>query len=98
MLMRVLTMRIRPGKFEDWKRYTREIGFPGMLAQPGCTGIRRMRRHGADENEYQVVTMWDGMPSLERFKSSEAMKSLSASAAELTLPPYDEVLYSEIPD
>jgi hypothetical protein len=29
MLMRVLTMRVRHEHFEDWKRYTREVGFPG---------------------------------------------------------------------
>ena len=98
MLVRVLTMRVRPGKFDDWKRYTRETGFPGMLAQPGCTKIWRMRRRGADENEYQVITLWDSMASLERFKSSDAMRELSASAGELTIPPYDEVLYSSVPD
>jgi quinol monooxygenase YgiN len=98
MLVRVLTMRVRPGRFDDWKRYTREIGFPGMLAQPGCTKVWRMRRHGADEGEYQVVTLWDSMASLERFKSSQAMRDLSASAAELTIPPYAEVLYAAVPD
>jgi quinol monooxygenase YgiN len=98
MLVRVLTMRVRPGKFDDWKRYTREIGFPGMLAQPGCTKVWRMRRHGADENEYQVITLWDGIESLERFKASAAMRELSASAAELTIPPYAEVLYAAVPD
>jgi hypothetical protein len=60
------------------KRYTRDIGFPGMLAQPGCTKVWRMRRHGADEGEYQVITVWDSMESLERFKSSDAMRELSA--------------------
>ena len=98
MLLRVLTMRVRPGRLDDWKRYTREIGFPGMLAQPGCTKIWRMRRHGAEEGEYQVVTLWDSMESLERFKSSDAMRDLSASAAELTIPPYNEVLYATVSD
>ena len=51
MLMRVLTMRVVHEHLEDWKRYTREIGFPGMLSQPGCTKICRMRRLGAETGE-----------------------------------------------
>src|SRR4051794_24361944 len=39
MLMRILTMRVAQERLEDWKRYTKEIGFPGMLAQPGCGKI-----------------------------------------------------------
>ena len=35
MLMRILTMRVVHEKLENWKRYTKEIGFPGMLNQPG---------------------------------------------------------------
>lgn len=98
MLMRMLTMRIRPGRLEDWKRYTTEIGFPGMLAQPGCTRIWRMRRRGSDCHEYQVVTLWDSIDDLERFKSSIAIRELSASAAPFTIPPHDEVLYETVPD
>ena len=98
MLVRVITMQVLPGRFEDWKRYTKEIGFPGMLAQPGCMKIWRMRRQGAAEGEYQVLTLWDSNESLERFKSSDAMRDLSTSAAALTTPPYPEVLYAIIPD
>ena len=54
MLMRVLTMRVVHEHLEDWKRYTREIGFPGMLSQPGCRKIWRMRRRGAE----QANTKW----------------------------------------
>ena len=49
MLMRILTMRVAHEHLEDWKRYTKEIGFPGILSQPGCRKIRRMRRRGADK-------------------------------------------------
>ena len=98
MLMRVLTMRIQPGRFEDWKRYTKETGFPGMLAQPGCRKIWRMHRRGSGTDEYQVVTLWDSIDDLERFKSSMAMRELSASAASLTIPPHGEILYETVPD
>jgi heme-degrading monooxygenase HmoA len=98
MLMRVLTMRVRDEHVEDWKRYTREVGFPGMLSQPGCRKIRRMRRLGADASEFEVVTWWDSLEDLDRFKASRAMQELSASAAGLTIPPYREVLYTAVPD
>jgi heme-degrading monooxygenase HmoA len=93
MLMRVLTMRVRQEHLEDWKRYTRNVGFPGMLNQPGCRKLRRMRRLGADASEYEVVTWWDNIEDLNRFKASSAMQELSASAAAFTVPPHREVLY-----
>jgi quinol monooxygenase YgiN len=96
MLMRVLTMRVRHERLEDWKRYTREVGFPGMLRQPGCRKIRRMRRLGAEAGEFEVVTWWDSIEDLDRFKASSAMQELSASAAPFTIPPHREVLYSDV--
>jgi heme-degrading monooxygenase HmoA len=98
MLMRVLTMRVRHERLEEWKRYTREVGFPGMLSQPGCRKIRRMRRSGAEASEFEVVTWWDSIEDLEHFKASSAMQELSASAAGLTIPPHREVLYTDVPD
>ena len=97
MLVRVLTMRVQPDRVDDWMRYTRDIGFPGMRAQPGCRHIARLHRHG-DGNEFQVVTIWDSLADLEAFKASPAMKELSAKAAGLTIPPYAETLYDLIPD
>lgn len=97
MLVRVLTMRVHPDRVDDWMRYTKEIGFPGMLAQPGCRNIWRLHRHG-DGPAYQVVTTWDSLADLERFKTSDAMRALSASAAGLTIPPHAEALYDLVPD
>ena len=97
MLMRVLTMKVRQEHLEGWKRYTAEIGFPGMLSQPGCRKIWRMRRRGAEANEYEVVTWWDSIEDLDRFKASGAMRELSASAAAFTIPPYREVLHEVVP-
>jgi heme-degrading monooxygenase HmoA len=96
MLMRVLTMRVAHEHLEDWKRFTREIGFPGMLSQPGCRKICRMRRQGAETGEYEVVTWWDSIEDLDRFKASSAMLELSASAAAFTIPPHREVLYEVV--
>lgn len=97
MLIRLLTMRVRPERLDDWMRYTREVGFPGMLAQPGCREIRRLHREGTD-HEYQIMTVWDSRADLDRFKAGEAVKELSAKAAGLTIPPYDEVLYDVVAD
>lgn len=94
MLMRVLTMRVRQEHLEDWKRYTRRVGFPGMLSQPGCRKIQRMHRQGADASEFEVITWWDSIEDLDRFKMSSAMRELSKSAAAFTIPPYREVLYT----
>ena len=98
MLMRILTMRVVHEQLENWKRYTKEIGFPGMLNQPGCRKISRMRRRGAEADEYEVVTWWDNIEDLDRFKASSAMRELSASAAALTIPPHREARYNVVGD
>lgn len=96
--MRILTMQVVPERLEDWKRYTRDIGFPGMLSQAGCRRISRMRRYGAETGEYEVVTWWDSIEDLDRFKASSAMRELSESAAGLTIPPHREVLFDVVDD
>lgn len=98
MLMRILTMRVVPERLEDWKRFTKETGFPGMLSQAGCSRICRMRRIGAEAGEYEVVTWWDSIEDLNRFKASSAMAELSAAAAGLTIPPHREALYDVEPE
>ena len=97
MLVRVLTMRVVPERLDDWFRFTRDVGFPGMRNQPGCHGVWRLNRHGA-ANEYEVVTLWDSVADLERFRASDAMRQLSAAAAELTVPPHGEALFDLIED
>ena len=97
MLIRVLTMRVVPERLDDWIAFTRDVGFPGMRRQDGCRGIWRLRRHGS-MHEYEVVTLWDSLADLERFRASDAMRELSAAAAGLTVPPYNEVLFDLIGD
>lgn len=97
MLVRVLTMRVVPERLGDWLRFTKEIGFAGMRAQPGCRGIWRLRKQGS-ESEYQMVTLWDSAADLERFRTSPAMRELSAAGAGLTVPPNDEALFDVIGD
>ncbi len=97
MLVRVLTMRVKAERVADWLVYTRDIGFPGMRAQPGCRGIWRLHKPDAGL-AYQVVTVWDSLADLDRFKDSEAMRALSASAAGLTVPPHSEDLYEVVED
>jgi heme-degrading monooxygenase HmoA len=97
MLIRVLTMRVPPDRRDDWLVYTRDIGFPGMRRQPGCRGIWRLHRHG-DDGTYQVVTLWDSIADVERFRASDAMRELSAAGAGLTVPPNGEDLFDVIED
>lgn len=97
MLLRVLTMRIIPERLDDWLRFTRDIGFPGMRAQPGCHGVWRLHKHDVGA-EYQVVTLWDSVADLEQFRASDAMRELSAAAAGLTVPPHGEALFDVIED
>ncbi len=97
MLVRVLTMRVNAERVGDWVAYTREIGFPGMCAQPGCRGIWRLHKQDAGP-VYQVVTVWESLADLDRFKQSDAMRALSASAVGLTIPPHAEELYEVVDD
>ncbi len=97
MLARVLTMRVNPDRIDDWMRYTRDIGFPGMRAQPGCRGVWRLHKADAG-SEYQVVTLWDDRAALDLFKASDAMRALSAQAVGLTIPPHAETLFDVVDD
>jgi quinol monooxygenase YgiN len=97
MLVRVLTMRVVPERLEDWLRFTRDVGFPGMREQPGCHAIWRLREQG-ESHVFQVVTLWDSLADLEVFRASAAMRALSAAAAGLTVPPSAETLFDLIED
>jgi heme-degrading monooxygenase HmoA len=97
MLVRVLTMQVVPQRRDDWLRFTRDIGFPGMRRQAGCRGIWRLHKHDAGDT-YQVVTLWDSLADLERFRTSDDMRELSAAGAGLTVPPNGEALFDVIED
>jgi quinol monooxygenase YgiN len=102
MLLRILTMNVDPSRIADWMRFTRDIGFPGMLAQPGCRQIWRLRGHDGPpdfkQGDYKVMTLWDSLADLERFRASPAMRELSEAAAPLTIGPAQEMLFDVVPD
>ena len=101
MLLRILTMHVDSAKVDDWMHFTRDQGFPGMLAQPGCRQIWRLRAHGAPDAgtaDFQVMTLWDSLADLERFRASPAMQVLSDAAAPLMAAPAQEQLFDVIAD
>jgi quinol monooxygenase YgiN len=97
MLFRILKMQVRPERVADWLVFTRDIGFPGMLAQPGCQGIWRLQGMGG-ETDYYVMTQWASPADLERFNTSDAKRELSLAAAGLTVPPSTETLFDVVAD
>jgi heme-degrading monooxygenase HmoA len=97
MLFRILKMQVRPDRVADWLVFTRDIGFPGMLRQPGCVGIWRLHGKGG-ETDFHVMTQWVSAADLERFNSSEAKRELSVAAAGLTIPPSVETLFDVVDD
>ena len=97
MLLRILTMHVDPSRVTDWMHFTRDVGFPGMLAQPGCRQIWRLRGH-AGQADYKVMTLWDSLADLERFRASADMRRLSEAAAPLTVAPAEEELFDVLPD
>ena len=96
MLVRVLTMQVVPERLDDWFRFTRDVGFPGMRSQPGCRGIWRLHKHGA-AHEYQVVTLWDSLADLELSRQRCDARTERAAAG-LTVPPSGELLFDLIED
>jgi quinol monooxygenase YgiN len=97
MLLRILTMNVDPARVADWLAFTRDIGFPGMLAQPGCRQVWRLRGPGGS-HDYKVMTLWDSRADLDRFRASMALIDLTAAAAPLTTAPATEQLFDVIPD
>jgi quinol monooxygenase YgiN len=97
MLFRILHVSVKPDRVDDWMRFTRATGFPSMLRQHGCRQIWRLRSHGS-EGEYHVMTQWDSIEDLERFRASDDMKRLRAADAGLTEAARGETLYDVIED
>lgn len=97
MLFRILKMQVRPDRIAEWLAFTRDVGFPGMLRQPGCRAIWRLRGQGS-ETAFHVMTQWASAEDLERFNASAAKRELSAAAAGLTIPPVTETLFDVIDD
>ena len=44
------------------------------------------------------MTIWENKDDLDRFRASDAMRTLSAQAVGLTVPPHGEALYDLIED
>src|SRR5271156_5953030 len=79
MLFRILKMQVRPDRIAEWLAFTRDVGFPGMLQQPGCQAIWRLRRQ-AGATDFHVMTQWASAADLERFNASEASRDLTVGA------------------
>ena len=67
------------------------VGSPVVAAFGVCTSTVRMAID-------QVVTLWDSLDDLDRFRTSDAMRELTAAAAGLTVPPNAEMLFDLIGD
>src|SRR5262249_51836533 len=78
MIFRILTMHVKPERKEDWLRFTRDVGFPAMLKQPGCKAIWRLRERGRDQ--FKVMTMWESVEHLDTFNKSKERQELIAAA------------------
>jgi hypothetical protein len=90
-------MQVRPDRIAEWLVFTRDIGFPGMLRQPGCQAIWRLRGQGS-ETDFHIMTQWARAADLESFNTSEAKRELSVAATGLTIPPATEMLFHVIDD
>ena len=94
MLMRVLTMKVRQEHLEGWKRYTAEVGFPGMpwlqenLAHASAGSRSKRIRSG------YVVGQHRGFRSLQG-KRRHARAERQRCCLHDT--PYREVLYEVVP-
>jgi antibiotic biosynthesis monooxygenase (ABM) superfamily enzyme len=97
MLFRLLKMQVRPDRLAEWLAFTRDVGFPGMLRQPGCRAIWRLRGSGG-ETDFHVMTQWDSTADLARFNASAARRDLTEAAAGLTIPPTVETLFEVVDD
>ena len=97
MLFRILHVSVKPARVDDWMRYTRDLGFPSMLRQHGCRQIWRLKTHGSD-GDYHIMTLWDSVEDLERFRASDDMKRFTAAGAEVMDRARGETLYDVIED
>lgn len=87
-----MKISVKPELLDEWIAYTVNIGFPGMLAQPGCQRVFRLVSADS-KSSYHIMTIWDSLEDLERFRSSDDLRILKEKSAHLTFPDREELLF-----
>jgi hypothetical protein len=58
MIVRVLSVRIAPGRGPEFHAFIREHGLPRIQAHPGLISVHAGRRTAGNEETAIVVTVW----------------------------------------
>ena len=67
MIIRVFRAKIRPGKLVEFKQMVQEQSIPWLTSSEGMLGYFAGEPHGADENEFVMVTLWRDVEALQSF-------------------------------
>lgn len=74
--VRILSAKLEPGNFEEFRRRYDEAVTPGLLAVPGCYAAYMI---GSEENkEFVSVTIWESRDHAEAFQNSGEFQKLFA--------------------
>ena len=67
MIIRVFRAKIRPGNLVEFKQMAQEQSIPWLTSSEGMLGYFAGEPHGADENEFVMVTLWRDVEALQSF-------------------------------
>ena len=78
-----------PRNSDAYPRHLRESVRPKLTGLAGFRGLYLLRRAGANEIEYQVLTLWDSMEAVRAFAGSTPDRAVVEPEARAALVRYD---------
>ena len=82
MHVRIVWGKIRPGMWDDYKKWYMEKVIPSTQGMKGLQG-RRLVRNVDDPDEGISVTFWDSLEDLHAYEQSEARRQISQEGEQL---------------
>jgi heme-degrading monooxygenase HmoA len=71
MLIRVFRARVKPGMGATQERMVRELSMPLMERQPGLIAFYAGRPMGSNQDEFTMVSLWQGLDALRAFAGDD---------------------------
>jgi heme-degrading monooxygenase HmoA len=87
----------KPGRAEDYVRHLRTETFPHLSTLPGFAGASILRRDVRDGTEFQIVTRWTSLASIEAFAGADVETAVVPEVVRDMMVRYDpRVVHYEI--
>jgi heme-degrading monooxygenase HmoA len=79
----------RPEFADDYVAHLRDETFPRLASLSGFIHATILRREGAAGTEFQIVTVWDSLHSIEAFAGVDLEAAVVPTAVQAMMVDYD---------